>query len=197
MEAGNWLRPEYYPTEMTREASIQAEVQAVRNYVGLIDVSTLGKLDVFGRDAGELMDRLYTMRMSNMAIGASRYALMVDDSGVVIDDGVAIRYSDEHFYVTTTTSTSDSAYRLIQKKVIEWGLKVTVLNRTGQIGAMNLAGPNSRKILEQLCDIDLSTEAFPYLAMRQGKMLGLDVTLIRVGFVGELGYEIHTIRNRH
>lgn len=192
MEAGNWLRPEYYPTEMTRETSIQAEVEAVRNSVGLIDVSTLGKLDVFGRDAGELMDRLYTMRMSNMAIGASRYALMVDDSGVVIDDGVAIRYSDEHFYVTTTTSTSDSAYRLIQKKVIEWGLKVTVLNRTGQIGAMNLAGPNSRKILEQLCDIDLSTESFPYLAMRQGKMLGLDVTLIRVGFVGELGYEIHT-----
>lgn len=192
MEAGNWLRPEYYPTQASREASIASEVSAVRNSVGLIDVSTLGKLEIFGRDAGELMDRLYTMRMSNMKIGASRYALMVDDTGVVIDDGVAVRYSDEHFYVTTTTSTSDSAYRLIQKKAIEWGLKVTVLNRTGQIAAMNLAGPNSRKILSQLTDLDLSNDGFPYLAMRQTKVLGIEATLIRVGFVGELGYEIHT-----
>jgi sarcosine oxidase subunit alpha len=137
------------------------------------------------------MDRLYTMRMSNMAVGTSRYALMVDDSGVVIDDGVAVRYSDEHFYVTTTTSTSDSAYRMIQKKVIEWGLKVTVLNRTGQIGVMNLAGPNSRQLLSQLTDLDLSNEAFPYLAMHQAKVCGVDATFIRVGFVGELGYEIH------
>ncbi|WP_321277091.1 glycine cleavage T C-terminal barrel domain-containing protein [Thiomicrorhabdus indica] len=192
MEAGNWLRPEFYPTQGSREESIAAEVSAVRNSVGLIDVSTLGKLEVFGRDAGKLMDRLYTMRMSNMNIGASRYALMVDDSGVVIDDGVAVRYSDEHFYVTTTTSTSDSAYRLIQKKAIEWGLKVTVLNRTGQIGAMNLAGPNSRQILSQLTDLDLSNDGFPYLAMRQTKILSIEATLIRVGFVGELGYEIHT-----
>ncbi|QKI90156.1 2Fe-2S iron-sulfur cluster-binding protein [Thiomicrorhabdus xiamenensis] len=192
MEAGSWLRPEYYPTAETREASIAAEVSAVRNSVGLIDVSTLGKLEVFGRDAGELMDRLYTMRMSNMNVGASRYALMVDETGVVIDDGVAVRYSEEHFYVTTTTSTSDSAYRLIQKKVIEWGLKVTVLNRTGQIGAMNLAGPNSRKILSQLTDLDLSNEGFPYLAMRRAQVCGVEATLIRVGFVGELGYEIHT-----
>ncbi|MBF6057992.1 glycine cleavage T C-terminal barrel domain-containing protein [Thiomicrorhabdus heinhorstiae] len=191
MEAGNWLRPEYYPSEASREASIAAEVAAVRGSVGLIDVSTLGKLEVFGKDAVELMDRLYTMRMSNMAIGASRYALMVDDSGVVIDDGVAVRYSDEHFYVTTTTSSSDSAYRMIQKKVIEWGLQVTVLNRTGQIGAMNLAGPNSRKILSQLTDLDLSNEGFPYLVMRRAKVAGVDATLIRVGFVGELGYEIH------
>ncbi|MBN2606787.1 MAG: (2Fe-2S)-binding protein [Thiotrichales bacterium] len=191
MEAGNWLRPEYYPTEATREDSIRAEVSAVRNAVGLVDVSTLGKLEIFGRDAAELMDRLYTMCMSNMALGASRYALMVDDAGVLIDDGVAVRFSDEHFYVTTTTSTSDSAYRMIQKKVIEWNLKVTVLNRTGQIGAMNVAGPNSRKVLSKLTAFDLSNDNFPYLASRQAKLAGVDVTMIRVGFVGELGYEIH------
>lgn len=191
MEAGNWLRPEYYPTEATREDSIKAEVSAVRNTVGLVDVSTLGKLEIFGRDAAELMDRLYTMRMSNMALGASRYALMVDDAGVLIDDGVAVRFSDEHFYVTTTTSTSDSAYRMIQKKVIEWNLKVTVLNRTGQIGAMNVAGPSSRKVLSKLTAFDLSNDNFPYLASRQARLAGVDVTMIRVGFVGELGYEIH------
>ncbi|MDG6774339.1 glycine cleavage T C-terminal barrel domain-containing protein [Thiomicrorhabdus sp. ZW0627] len=191
MEAGPWLRPEYYRTGLPRKMCIESEVNSVRTSAGLIDVSTLGKLEVFGKDAAELMDRLYTMRMSNMKVGASRYALMVDDSGVVIDDGVAIRYSEEHFYVTTTTTSSDNAYRMIQKKVIEWGLSVTVLNRTGQLAAMNLAGPNSRKILAKLTDLDLSSEAFPYLAMRQATVAGYPVTLIRVGFVGELGYEIH------
>lgn len=192
MEAGNWLRPEYYyQSGQNRQACIVAEVLAVRESAGLIDVSTLGKMEVFGSDAANLMDRLYTMTMSNMKVGASRYAVMVDDTGVIIDDGVAVRYSDQHFYVTTTTSSSDSAYRLMQKKIIEWGLDATVLNRTGQIAAMNLAGPNSRKILAQLTDLDLSNEAFPYLAMRQTQVLGFDATLIRVGFVGELGYEIH------
>ncbi len=191
MEAGNWLRPEYYQTQPNRLACILSEVSAVRKAAGLIDVSTLGKIEVFGPDAAEMMDRLYTMTMSNMKIGASRYAVMVDDSGVVIDDGVAIRYSDKHFYVTTTTSGSDTMYRLFQKKLIEWGLDVTVLNRTGQLAAMNLAGPKSRLILSQLTDLNLSNDAFPYLAMRQAKVCGFDATLIRVGFVGELGYEIH------
>ncbi|WP_040725511.1 glycine cleavage T C-terminal barrel domain-containing protein [Thiomicrorhabdus sp. Kp2] len=191
MEAGNWLRPEYYQSQSDRQACINAEVNAVRNSVGLIDVSTLGKLEIFGKDAAELMDRLYTMRMSNMNIGASRYAVMVDDTGVITDDGVAIRYSEEHFYVTTTTSSSDAAYRLVQMKIIEWGLDVTVLNRTGQLAAMNLAGPNCRRILAQLTSLDLSNEAFPYLAMRQTEVCGHKATLIRVGFVGELGYEIH------
>ncbi|WP_028486040.1 FAD-dependent oxidoreductase [Thiomicrorhabdus chilensis] len=191
MEAGNWLRPEYYQSDLNRQACIEAEVLAVRESAGLIDVSTLGKMEVFGPDAANLMDRLYTMTMSNMKVGASRYAVMVDDTGVIIDDGVAVRYSENHFYVTTTTSSSDSAYRLMQKKIVEWGLDATVLNRTGQLAAMNLAGPNSRKILAQLTDLDLSNEAFPYLAMRQTQVLGFDATLIRVGFVGELGYEIH------
>lgn len=191
MEAGNWLRPEYYQTQTDRSACILSEVRAVRQAAGLIDVSTLGKIEVFGQDAAEFMDRLYTMTMSTLKVGASRYAVMVDDTGVVIDDGVAIRYSEHHFYVTTTTSGSDNMNRLFQKKAIQWGLDVTVLNRTGQLAAMNLAGPNSRLILSQLTDLDLSNEAFPYLAMRQAKVCGFDATLIRVGFVGEVGYEIH------
>lgn len=191
MEAGNWLRPEYYQTQADRKACILSEVMAVRKSAGLIDVSTLGKLEIFGPDAAALMDRLYTMTMSNMKIGASRYAVMVDDTGVVIDDGVVIRYSEEHYYVTTTTGSSDTAYRLIQKKIIQWGLDVIALNRTGQLAAMNLAGPKSRAILSQLTDLDLSDEAFPYLAMRQAKVCGFDTTLIRVGFVGEVGYELH------
>lgn len=191
MEAGPWLRPEYYDTGVERIQAIRDEVVNVRNNLGLIDVSTLGKIEVFGPDAPELMDRLYTMRMSNMKVGMTRYALMVDEAGVVIDDGVAARYSDEHFYFTTTTSTSDSAYRLIQRYIIEWGLDVQVVNRTGQLAAMNLAGPVSRKMLQQYTDIDLSEESFPYLGYRSGKVMGKPAILLRVGFVGELGYEIH------
>ena len=191
MEAGAWLRPEYYDTEPTRIESIHAEVNNVRNGLGIIDVSTLGKLEVFGPDAPELMDRICTMRMSNMVIGKTRYALVVDESGVVTDDGVVVRYSDEHFYYTTTTGTSDSAYRTLQKQILEWGLNAQAVNRTSQLSAMNLAGPLARKILGPLTDIDLSEESFPYLGARTGHVFGKPVTLARVGFVGELGYEIH------
>ena len=191
MEAGPWLRPEYYQLETTRLDCIQAEARQVRNAVGIIDVSTLGKIEAFGPDVAELMNRLFTMRMDNIAVGMTRYALMVDESGVIIDDGVAARYSDQHYYFSTTTTTSDSAYRMIQRYIIEWNLDVTVVNRTGQLAAMNLAGPKSRELLSTLCGIDLSEESFPYLGARRGLVLGKEATLLRVGFVGELGYEIH------
>jgi sarcosine oxidase subunit alpha len=191
MEAGAWLRPEYYASGATRLECIHSEAINVRQRVGLIDISTLGKIEAFGPDSPLLMDRLYTMRMSTLPVGMSRYALMVDDAGVIIEDGVAVRYSTEHFYFTTTTGSSDSAYREIQRRIAEWGLNVEVVNRTGQLAAMNLAGPRSRTLLQALTDIDLAEAGFPYLGVRRGTLLGCDVTLIRVGFVGELGYEIH------
>jgi len=191
MEAGTWLRPEYYDSGDSRLEAIHLEVASVRNAVGLIDVSTLGKIEAFGPDAAELMDRLYTMRMSNMKTGMTRYALMVDESGVISDDGVAVRLGHDHFYFTTTTSTSASAFSHIQRHILEWNLDVTVVNRTAQLAAMNLAGPMAREVLQPLTDVDLSEQSFPYLAARTGKVSGYDATLVRVGFVGELGYEIH------
>ncbi|KUJ72494.1 FAD-dependent oxidoreductase [Thiomicrospira sp. WB1] len=194
METGPWYRPEYYATESDATASIDAEIDAVRRKVGLIDVSTLGKLTIFGPDAAEFMDRAYTMRMANMKVGTTRYGLMVDDSGVVIDDGVVVRFDEETFYVTTTSTGSDQAYQLLTRKVIEWGLDVIVLNRTGQLAAMNLAGPFSQALLQEVVtqpDFDLSLTGFPYLAARETEVCGCAVTLVRVGFVGELGYEIH------
>lgn len=193
MEAGAWLRPEYYDTEASRIESIHAEVNAVRTGLGIIDVSTLGKIEVFGPDAPEVMDRICTMRMSNMQIGMTRYALVVDEAGVITDDGVVVRYAEDHFYYTTTTGSSDPAFRTLQRQILEWGLKAEAVNRTGQLQAMNLAGPLARKKLAPLTDIDLSEESFPYLAARTGTMYGKPVTLARVGFVGELGYEIHCL----
>ncbi|MDR9498807.1 MAG: FAD-dependent oxidoreductase [Hydrogenovibrio sp.] len=194
METGVWMRPEYYATESSPRACIESEIRAVREKVGLIDVSTLGKLSIFGPDAAEFMDRAYTMRMANMKVGSTRYGLMVDDSGIVIDDGVVVRYDESVFYVTTTSTGSDQAYQLLTRKAIEWQLDVTVLNRTGQIAAMNLAGPYSQALLSEVVTqpgFDLSLDAFPYLAVRQTEVAGCPVTLVRVGFVGELGYEIH------
>jgi len=116
---------------------------------------------------------------------------MVDESGVITDDGVAVRRSEDHYYVTTTTGTSDTAFREIQRGLMEWRLDVEVVNRTGQLGGVNVAGPRSRELLAGLTGIDLGENAFPYLGAREGTFAGLDALMMRVGFVGELGYEIH------
>ena len=195
MEAGIWQRPEYYQTGKNRLETIHEEVSFVRKNVGMIDVSTLGKIEIFGAEAPEIMDRLYTMRMSNLEIGMSRYALMVDDVGIIADDGVAVRRAGDHFYVTTTTGTSDTTFREIQRRIVEWKLDVEVINRTGQLGAVNVAGPLSRSLLAKLTDINLGEEAFPYLGARSGQFAGKEALLMRVGFVGELGYEIHMAPN--
>ncbi len=219
MEAGAWLRPEYYlpsseafaseaagalpPSEAgasdaagagrrsLREQAILREVQAVRTGLGLIDVSTLGKIEVMGPDAGKLLDGAYTMRMSNIKQDMTRYALMVDESGVIVDDGIAARVAEDRFYVSATTSHADATFRTLSRHIVEWGLDVRLVNRTGTLAAMNLAGPHARKLLAPLTDIDLSEENFPYLGFKEGNLCGVPVRLIRVGFVGELGYEIH------
>ncbi|MBP0047325.1 (2Fe-2S)-binding protein [Marinobacterium sp. AK62] len=205
MEAGAWLRPEYYlPTSETgvsdaagagnlsiREQAILREVQAVRTGLGLIDVSTLGKIEVMGPDAGKLLDGSYTMRMSNIKQDMTRYALMVDESGVIVDDGIAARVAEDRFYVSATTSHADATFRTLSRHIVEWGLDVRLVNRTGSLAAMNLAGPHARKLLAPLTDIDLSEENFPYLGFKEGNLCDVPVRLIRVGFVGELGYEIH------
>jgi sarcosine oxidase subunit alpha len=191
MEAGVWMRPEFYGRPEEREQAILREVQAVRTALGLIDVSTLGKIEVMGPDAGKLLDGTYTMRMSNIKLGMTRYALMVDDSGVIVDDGIVGRIAEDRFYVTATTSHADATFRTLSRHVIEWGLDVRLVNRTGTLAAMNLAGPHARTLIKPLTDIDLSEEHFPYLGCREGTLCGVPVRLIRVGFVGELGYEIH------
>ena len=191
MEAGAWLRPEFYGHADQRELMIREEVQAVRQRLGLIDVSTLGKIDVLGPDAARLLDAAYTMRMTNIKQGMTRYALMVDETGVITDDGIAGRLDDVRYYLTATTSHADITYRLLSRYIVEWGLNVKLVNRTGQLAAMNLAGPFSRKLLASLTDIDLDDDAFPYLGIREGSVMGIPARLMRVGFVGELGYEIH------
>ncbi|WP_095097210.1 2Fe-2S iron-sulfur cluster-binding protein [Pseudomonas sp. Irchel 3A5] len=192
MPAGIWQRPAYYGKPHERERCMQQEALHVRNKVGIIDVSTLGGLDVRGPDAAELLNRMYTFAFIKQPVGRSRYALMTNEHGVVIDDGVCARFAENHFYVTATTSGVDRIYQQMLKWNAQWRLDVDIANVTAAISAVNVAGPDSRKVLEKVCsDLDLSAESFPYLGVREGTVAGIKARLLRVGFVGELGYEIH------
>ena len=193
MQAGNWLRPEFYARSGRGKAEcVRDETRAVRTQVGIIDVGTLGKIDLFGADAAAFLERIYTGRFANLKIGMTRYAVMLDESGVVVDDGVVARLAEQQFYFTTTTTGSATVYRELVRLNTMWGMQVGIVNVTGAYAAMNLAGPQSRAVLAKLTTLDLSSVAFPYLGVREGEAASVPVRLLRVGFVGELGYEIHT-----
>ncbi|HDS1682100.1 TPA: (2Fe-2S)-binding protein [Pseudomonas putida] len=192
MPAGIWQRPAFYGKPEERERCMQEEARHVREKVGLIDVSTLGGLDVRGPDAAELLERLYTFGFAKLPIGRTRYALMTNEHGVVIDDGVCARLAEQHFYVTATTSGVDRIYQQMLKWNAQWRLDVDITNVTAALAAVNLAGPLSRQVLAKVCDdVDLSAAAFPYLGVRLGTVAGIPARILRVGFVGELGYEVH------
>ena len=192
MQAGVWLRPEYYAaTGKSKLQAVREEASAVRKGVGVIDVGTLGKMEISGPDAAAFLERLYTSRFANMKTGMTRYALMLDESGVIIDDGVVARLGDERFYFTTTTTGSASVYREMTRLNTLWKMQVGIVNATGGYAAINLAGPRARDVLAAVTRLDLSAEAFPYLGVREGEVADMPARVMRVGFVGELGYEIH------
>ncbi|MDX1575252.1 MAG: 2Fe-2S iron-sulfur cluster-binding protein, partial [Kiloniellales bacterium] len=192
MPAGLWWRPAYYGAKGNREACMNEEARAVRGHLGMIDVSTLGGLEVRGPDAAEFLERMYTWAYAKQQIGRARYLLMTNDAGTVIDDGVACRFAEDHYYVTATTGGVDRVYQTMLWWNAQWRLAVDVANVTAAYAGVNIAGPASRDMLQPLTDdVDLSAEAFPYMGLREGTVAGIPARLIRVGFVGELGYEIH------
>jgi sarcosine oxidase subunit alpha len=192
MQAGVWLRPEYYAASgKSKVEAVREEASAVRNRVGIIDVGTLGKMEISGPDAAAFLERFYTGRFGNMKAGMTRYALMLDEAGVIIDDGVVARLGEERFYFTTTTTGSANVYREMTRLNTLWKMRVGIVNATGGYAAVNLAGPRSRDVLAAVTRLDLSAEAFPYLAVREGEAAEMPARMMRVGFVGELGYEIH------
>ena len=192
IHAGSWYRPEFYQQEgKTRGECILAEAERVRTGAGLIDVSTLGKIHVCGDQAAEFLEKIYTGRFKKQRTGTLRYGIACDETGVIIEDGVVARLAEDHFYLSATSGGAAAFYRNLQRWALQLGMQVTLANATGQLAAVNLAGPMARKILQPLVELDLSADAFPYLGVRQTELLGIPVTLLRVGFVGELGYEIH------
>lgn len=196
MPAGVWQRPEYYAVAgKNRATCIREEVAAVHNAVGIIDVGTLGKLEVMGPQAAEFLERIYVSRYANLKVGMTRYAAMCDESGVVVDDGVVARLDSDHFYFTTTTSGAALIYRELSRLNAMWRLDCGIVNHTGAFAAVNLAGPKARAVLAPLTTLDLSSESFPFGGVREGDIDTADgripARLMRVGFVGEWGYEIH------
>jgi sarcosine oxidase subunit alpha len=184
LDAGLWKRPEHYGDPL-------AEVNAVRNRVGLIDVSTLGKIEVIGPDAAELLERIYLNRWADLKVGRARYGAMCTEEGILFDDGVGARLGPEHFYITATTGNAEAVVQWLELWRATWRLRCHVVNRTSAMAAMNLAGPQARQVLGKLTALDVSPSEFPYMAFREAQVAGVACRLLRIGFVGESGYEIH------
>jgi len=182
--AGDWRRPYDY-------GDPEGEAMAVHRSAGLIDVSTLGKLLVRGPDAGAFLDRLYPNRISTLKPGRVRYGVLTSDAGRIMDDGTISRVDEQTFYVTTTSSGAGAVEQWFSWWLADWGLDVHLSDVTQALSAVNLAGPKAREILERLTDADCSSEAFTYLDARSARVAGVPSLLLRIGFVGELGYEIH------
>jgi sarcosine oxidase subunit alpha len=184
MWTGHWRRPHSY-------GDPRAEVRAVHETVGLIDVSTLGKLLVEGPDAVRFLERLYPNRFGDLRTGRVRYAVLGTDGGRIMDDGTAVCLGEEELYVTTTSTGAESVLEWFEWWNAVWRLDVEVTDLTGALAAVNIAGPQARELLSRLTDLDLSAEAFTYLDAKRGLVAGVPCLLLRIGFVGELGYEIH------
>jgi sarcosine oxidase subunit alpha len=182
--AGDWRRAYDY-------GDPEGEALAVHESAGLIDVSTLGKLLVTGPDAGEFLDRLYPNRISNLKPGRVRYGVLTSDAGRIMDDGTIGRLDELSFYVTTTSSGAGAVEQWFSWWLADWQLDVRMSDLTQAVSAVNLAGPRARDILGRLTDLDVSPEAFTYLDAKQGRVANAPALLLRIGFVGELGYEIH------
>ena len=159
--------------------------------VGIIDVSTLGKLDVKGRDAAAYLEWIHPNRVANLKPGRIRYRVMLDDAGIIVDDGTIARLSDDHFFVTTGTGALESVEQWLEWWLADGKRCVHVTNITAGLGAVNVAGPRSRELLRRLTDVDLSSEAVPYLGAVHGLVAAVPSLFMRIGFVGELGYELH------
>jgi sarcosine oxidase subunit alpha len=189
---GAWWRPSYFGKPENAAAAIEAEIRAVREGVGVLDVSTLGKIAVRGPDAGEFLDRFYTMMHSNQPVGRVRYLLALNEMGSIIDDGVAYRVSGQHFHVSTTTGAAPRVFSDMHWWNAQWQLDVDIQTVTGAYGGLNVSGPKARELLQALGgDIDFSADAFGFLDGRAGTVAGVPVLAMRIGFTGELSYELH------
>ncbi|MGH3031245.1 MAG: 2Fe-2S iron-sulfur cluster-binding protein [Gaiellaceae bacterium] len=184
MWTGTWRRPHSY-------GDPAGEAKNVHDALGLIDVSTLGKLLVTGPDAAAFLERLYPNRFGDMKVGRIRYGVLGTDAGRIMDDGTIARLDDEEYYVTTTSTGAGAVIEWFEWWNAVWGLDVEIANVTGALAAVNVAGPHARELMTRLTDLDVSNDGFAYLDAKEAHVAGVPSLILRIGFVGELGYEIH------
>jgi sarcosine oxidase, subunit alpha len=189
-----WRRPDFYPrgAENLIEAT-HREVAAVRTNVGMFDGSPLGKLEVKGPDAAKFLNRMYVNNLATVKPGSARYAMLSNDNGVLIDDGVVVRLAEDHYLVHSTSAASARVFLLMEEYLqCEWpDLKVHVNNVTTQWANVTVSGPKARDVMQQVeSEIDFSAAAFPHMQFRSGKFAGVDARILRASFTGEVTYEI-------
>lgn len=196
VEVGQWMRAQYFPRpgETTWRQTVDREVLATRAGVGICDVTTLGKVDVQGRDAGAFLDRLYANPLASLKVGMVRYGLMLREDGHAYDDGTCARLAEDHYVVTTTTAQAGPVYRQMEfaRQCLWPDLDVQLISTTDAWAQLSIAGPNARKLLERVVDgFDLSNDAFPFMACAGLTVCGgLRARLFRISFSGELAYEL-------
>ena len=197
---GQWMRAWYYPQSgESMEDAVNREVKKTRTHAGILDASTLGKIDIRGKDAAEFLDRLYTNTFTTLKIGRCRYGLMLKDDGMVMDDGVTTRLGENHFHMTTTTGGAANVLGWMEEWLqTEWPeLDVYLTSVTEEWSVTTVSGPNARKILEAAgCSVSLADDAFPFMSYQDANLAGLPVRIFRISFTGELSFEIN-IKARH
>jgi sarcosine oxidase subunit alpha len=192
---GQWKRPWYFPAGgESMDEAVARESLAVRNAVGVLDASTLGKIEVVGPDAAAFLDRMYTNRMSTLAVGSIRYGLLLGLDGMVFDDGVVMRLTEDRFFVTTTTGGAANVLDRFEEWLqTEWpDLRVYCTSVTEQWATVAVNGPRARELMGALeTDMPLDAEAFPFMTVRDGTVAGMPARIARVSFTGELAVEIN------
>jgi sarcosine oxidase subunit alpha len=196
---GQWKRPWYYPKAgEDLHAAVNRECLATRKGVGIMDASTLGKIDIKGPDAAAFLNMIYTNAWLKLGVGKCRYGLMLDENGMVMDDGVTTRLGENHFLMTTTTGGAARVLAWLERWLqTEWPeLKVYLTSVTDHYATAAVVGPESRKVLQGVChDVDFSPESFPFMSFKAGTVAGVPARIMRISFSGELAYEVNVRAN--
>ncbi|MEO8858242.1 MAG: sarcosine oxidase subunit alpha family protein [Burkholderiaceae bacterium] len=194
-DVGQWKRPWYFPKgNEDLHRAVNREVLAVRNSVGMLDASTLGKIDVQGPDSAKLLNWIYTNPWLKLEVGKCRYGLMLDENGMVFDDGVTARIGPDHFLMTTTTGGAARVLGWMERWVqTEWpDMRVYMTSVTDHLSTFAVVGPKSRDVVRKVCsDVDLSNEAFPFMSWREATVAGIKARIMRISFSGEMSFEVN------
>jgi sarcosine oxidase subunit alpha len=194
-DVGQWKRPWYFQQgSEDMHAAVRRECRAVRTGVGVLDASTLGKIDIQGPDAAQFLNRVYTNAFLKLEIGKCRYGVMCKEDGMVMDDGVTTRLGPNHFLMTTTTGNAAKVLDWLEDYLqTEWpDLRVFLTSVTEHYATASIAGPKAREVVAELApDLDMSAEAFPYMSYREAVVAGVPARIFRISFTGELSYEIN------
>jgi sarcosine oxidase, subunit alpha len=197
-DVGDWKRPWFFakPGE-DMHAAVQRECKATRDSIGVVDASTLGKIDIQGPDAVKLLEMVYTNAWEKLGVGRCRYGVMLNEHGMIFDDGVTTRLGENHFHMTTTTGGAARVMSWLEEWLqTEWpDMKVYCTSVTEQWAVASISGPNAKALLAELTDIDLDAEDFSFMSVKEGNFAGVPARIFRISFTGEMAYEINVPHN--